>query len=134
MQKTPPHIPVFTPSASFYRLFSTVLSLFSENPRESCFEPGLLRNGTRTGADLKLGSTVTYHCDSGYTLEGDSTLTCIMGRDGKPNWNKPRPICIGKHRLSPHQCLCIYNMLTCMFDLFTDVCPTGICVHLCGFG
>uniref|UniRef100_A0A3P8W543 CUB and Sushi multiple domains 2 n=1 Tax=Cynoglossus semilaevis TaxID=244447 RepID=A0A3P8W543_CYNSE len=67
---------------------------YTENPRESCFEPGLLRNGTRTGADLKLGSTVTYHCDSGYTLEGDSTLTCIMGRDGKPNWNKPRPICI----------------------------------------
>uniref|UniRef100_A0A669EYE9 CUB and Sushi multiple domains 2 n=1 Tax=Oreochromis niloticus TaxID=8128 RepID=A0A669EYE9_ORENI len=67
---------------------------YTENPRESCFEPGLVRNGTRVGTDLKLGSTVTYHCDSGYTLEGDPTLTCIMGVDGKPSWNKPKPICI----------------------------------------
>jgi len=76
---------------------STVLPLSTENPRESCFEPGLVRNGTRVGADLKLGSTVTYRCDSGYTLEGDPTLTCIMGPDGKPSWNKAKPICIGKH-------------------------------------
>uniref|UniRef100_A0A8C9Y1H6 CUB and Sushi multiple domains 2 n=1 Tax=Sander lucioperca TaxID=283035 RepID=A0A8C9Y1H6_SANLU len=67
---------------------------YTENPRESCFEPGMVRNGTRVGADLKLGYTVTYHCDSGYTLEGDATLTCIMGGDGKPSWNKPKPICI----------------------------------------
>ncbi|XP_017162838.1 CUB and sushi domain-containing protein 2 [Poecilia reticulata] len=67
---------------------------YTENPRESCFEPGLVRNGTRVGTDLKLGSTVTYHCDSGYTLEGDPTLTCIMGGDGKPSWNKPKPICM----------------------------------------
>lgn len=82
------------PSVSDFPLFS--LSPI-ENPRESCFEPGLVRNGTRVGTDLKLGSTVTYHCDSGYTLEGDATLTCIMGVDGKPSWNKPKPICIGKH-------------------------------------
>uniref|UniRef100_A0A8C6L3G6 CUB and Sushi multiple domains 2 n=1 Tax=Nothobranchius furzeri TaxID=105023 RepID=A0A8C6L3G6_NOTFU len=67
---------------------------YTENPRESCFEPGLVRNGTRLGTDLKLGSTVAYRCDSGYTLEGDPTLTCIMGGDGKPSWNKPKPICI----------------------------------------
>ncbi|XP_032436521.1 CUB and sushi domain-containing protein 2 [Xiphophorus hellerii] len=67
---------------------------YTENPRESCFEPGLVRNGTRVGTDLKLGSTVAYHCDSGYTLEGDPTLTCIMGGDGKPSWNKPKPICM----------------------------------------
>uniref|UniRef100_A0A8C2WMG0 CUB and Sushi multiple domains 2 n=1 Tax=Cyclopterus lumpus TaxID=8103 RepID=A0A8C2WMG0_CYCLU len=67
---------------------------YTENPRESCFEPGLVLNGTRVGADLKLGSTVTYRCDSGYTLEGDPTLMCIMGGDGKPSWNKPKPICI----------------------------------------
>lgn len=77
--------------------FSTVLPPSTENPRESCFEPGAIRNGTRVGVELKLGSTVTYRCDSGYTLEGDPTLTCIMGGDGKPSWNKPKPICIGKH-------------------------------------
>uniref|UniRef100_A0AAZ3Q759 CUB and Sushi multiple domains 2 n=1 Tax=Oncorhynchus tshawytscha TaxID=74940 RepID=A0AAZ3Q759_ONCTS len=67
---------------------------YTENPRESCFEPGVVRNGTRVGADLKLGSTTTYYCDSGYTLEGDPTLTCIMGSDSKPSWNKQKPICI----------------------------------------
>lgn len=86
-----------TTPAHFCHWFSTALPLSAENPRESCFEPGLVRNGTRVGTDLKLGSTVTYHCDSGYTLEGDPTLTCIMGVDGKPSWNKPKPICIGKH-------------------------------------
>uniref|UniRef100_A0AAQ4RB48 CUB and Sushi multiple domains 2 n=1 Tax=Gasterosteus aculeatus aculeatus TaxID=481459 RepID=A0AAQ4RB48_GASAC len=73
---------------------SIAVGLFHRNPRESCFEPGVVRNGTRVGADLKLGSTVAYRCDSGYTLEGDPTLTCIMGGDGKPSWNKPKPICI----------------------------------------
>uniref|UniRef100_A0A672MWW3 CUB and Sushi multiple domains 2 n=1 Tax=Sinocyclocheilus grahami TaxID=75366 RepID=A0A672MWW3_SINGR len=67
---------------------------YTENPRESCFEPGMVRNGTRVGTELKLGATVTYYCDNGYTLEGDATLTCIMGGDGKPGWNKPKPVCI----------------------------------------
>uniref|UniRef100_A0A8B9LZ55 CUB and Sushi multiple domains 2 n=1 Tax=Astyanax mexicanus TaxID=7994 RepID=A0A8B9LZ55_ASTMX len=67
---------------------------YTENPRESCFEPGLVRNGTRIGTELKLGATVTYYCDNGYTLEGDATLTCIMGSDSKPSWNRPKPVCI----------------------------------------
>lgn len=69
---------------------------FAENPRESCFDPGLIKNGTRVGTDLKLGSTITYYCDGGYEIEGVSTLTCIMGGDGKPVWNKPRPTCTGR--------------------------------------
>ncbi|TSK31427.1 CUB and sushi domain-containing protein 2 [Bagarius yarrelli] len=67
---------------------------YTENPRESCFEPGLVRNGTRIGTELKLGSTVTYYCDSGYTLEGEPVLTCVMGADSKPTWNKLKPVCI----------------------------------------
>ncbi|XP_048681763.2 CUB and sushi domain-containing protein 2 isoform X3 [Caretta caretta] len=66
---------------------------YTENPRESCFDPGSVKNGTRVGTDLKLGSTITYYCDGGYEIEGVSTLTCIMGGDGKPAWNKPRPTC-----------------------------------------
>uniref|UniRef100_A0A803YRR2 CUB and Sushi multiple domains 2 n=1 Tax=Meleagris gallopavo TaxID=9103 RepID=A0A803YRR2_MELGA len=66
---------------------------YTENPRESCFDPGSIKNGTRVGTDLKLGSTITYYCDGGYDIEGVSTLTCIMGEDGKPAWNKPRPTC-----------------------------------------
>lgn len=68
---------------------------FPENPRESCFDPGSIKNGTRVGSDLKLGSSVTYYCHAGYEVEGASTLSCILGPDGKPVWNNPRPVCTG---------------------------------------
>ncbi|XP_030679232.1 CUB and sushi domain-containing protein 2 isoform X5 [Nomascus leucogenys] len=66
---------------------------YTENPRESCFDPGSIKNGTRVGSDLKLGSSVTYYCHGGYEVEGASTLSCILGPDGKPVWNNPRPAC-----------------------------------------
>nr|XP_032815088.1 CUB and sushi domain-containing protein 3-like isoform X2 [Petromyzon marinus] len=66
---------------------------FREKPRESCFDPGNVKNGSRLGGDFKLGSTVTYGCDTGYMVHGHSTLTCIMGDDGRPTWNKPVPLC-----------------------------------------
>uniref|UniRef100_A0AAX7UC68 CUB and Sushi multiple domains 3a n=1 Tax=Astatotilapia calliptera TaxID=8154 RepID=A0AAX7UC68_ASTCA len=55
--------------------------------RESCFDPGVVLNGTRLGSDYKLGSTVTFYC------EGYSTLTCSMGDDGRPGWNRALPSC-----------------------------------------
>ncbi|KAK2515249.1 hypothetical protein Q9233_014448 [Columba guinea] len=64
--------------------------------RESCFDPGNIMNGTRLGMDYKLGSTVTYYCDAGYVLQGYSTLTCIMGDDGRPGWNRALPSCHGE--------------------------------------
>uniref|UniRef100_A0A2K6GKD7 CUB and Sushi multiple domains 2 n=1 Tax=Propithecus coquereli TaxID=379532 RepID=A0A2K6GKD7_PROCO len=66
---------------------------YTENPRESCFDPGSIKNGTRVGSDLKLGSSITYYCHGGYEVEGSSTLSCILGSDGKPVWNNPRPVC-----------------------------------------
>uniref|UniRef100_A0A9J7XDS2 CUB and Sushi multiple domains 1 n=1 Tax=Cyprinus carpio carpio TaxID=630221 RepID=A0A9J7XDS2_CYPCA len=66
---------------------------YKEKPREACFDPGNIMNGTRLGMDYKLGSTVTYQCDSGYTIAGLATLTCIMGADGKPVWDKALPTC-----------------------------------------
>ncbi|XP_036402136.1 CUB and sushi domain-containing protein 1-like [Megalops cyprinoides] len=66
---------------------------YKEKPREACFDPGNIMNGTRLGMDFKLGSTVTYHCDSGYTTVGPATLTCIIGADGKPVWDKALPTC-----------------------------------------
>ncbi|XP_059839979.1 CUB and sushi domain-containing protein 3 [Hypanus sabinus] len=61
--------------------------------RESCFDPGNVMNSTRLGSDFKLGSTVTYYCNAGYVLQGYSTLTCIMGDDGRPGWNRALPSC-----------------------------------------
>lgn len=69
---------------------------FPENPRESCFDPGTIKNGTRVGSDLKLGSSITYYCHGGYEVEGSSTLSCVLGPDGKPAWNNPRPVCTGE--------------------------------------
>ncbi|XP_060780908.1 CUB and sushi domain-containing protein 1a [Neoarius graeffei] len=66
---------------------------YKEKPREACFDPGNIMNGTRLGMDYKLGSTVTYECDSGYTTMGPPTLTCIIGTDGKPIWDKALPTC-----------------------------------------
>ncbi|XP_027021418.2 CUB and sushi domain-containing protein 1 isoform X3 [Tachysurus fulvidraco] len=66
---------------------------YKEKPREACFDPGNIMNGSRLGMDYKLGSVVTYECDSGYTTMGPATLTCIIGSDGKPVWDKALPTC-----------------------------------------
>lgn len=73
---------------------STVLSP-AEKPREACFDPGSIMNGTRVGTDFKLGSTVTYQCDSGYKVVDPSSITCVIGADGKPSWDHALPSCHG---------------------------------------
>lgn len=54
-------------------------------------------NGTRIGTDFKLGSTITYQCDSGYKIIEPSTITCVIGADGKPAWNRALPSCNGMY-------------------------------------
>ncbi|KAF5922481.1 hypothetical protein HPG69_009527 [Diceros bicornis minor] len=66
---------------------------FKEKPREACFDPGNIMNGTRIGTDFKLGSTVNYQCDSGYKIAEPSSITCVIGVDGKPAWNRVLPSC-----------------------------------------
>lgn len=65
--------------------------------REACFDPGSVMNGSRLGSDYKLGSTVTFHCEPGYQLQGYSTLTCVMGQNNRPEWNRALPDCQGDH-------------------------------------
>lgn len=67
----------------------------TEKPREACFDPGNIMNGTRIGTDFKLGSTVTYQCDSGYKIVDPSSITCVIGTDGKPAWSQALPSCNG---------------------------------------
>jgi len=69
----------------------------TEKPREACFDPGNIMNGTRIGTDFKLGSTITYQCDSGYKIIDASTITCVIGADGKPAWNRALPSCDGMY-------------------------------------
>ncbi|XP_072264529.1 CUB and sushi domain-containing protein 1 [Pyxicephalus adspersus] len=66
---------------------------YKEKPREACFDPGNIMNGTRIGTDFKLGSTVTYQCDAGYKIVDPATISCVIGVDGKPGWNKSLPSC-----------------------------------------
>lgn len=73
----------------------TLALSFSEKPREACFDPGNIMNGTRIGTDFKLGSTVTYQCDSGYTIVDPSSIECVTGPDGKPSWDRALPACQG---------------------------------------
>lgn len=53
-------------------------------------------NGTRVGTDFKLGSSVTYQCDPGYRIAEASSITCVLGADGKPAWNQALPTCRGR--------------------------------------
>uniref|UniRef100_A0A670YQB1 CUB and Sushi multiple domains 1 n=1 Tax=Pseudonaja textilis TaxID=8673 RepID=A0A670YQB1_PSETE len=66
---------------------------YKEKPREACFDPGNIMNGTRIGTDFKLGSSITFQCDSGYKIIDPSTITCVIGVDGKPAWNRVLPSC-----------------------------------------
>uniref|UniRef100_A0A8C4QEE5 CUB and Sushi multiple domains 3 n=1 Tax=Eptatretus burgeri TaxID=7764 RepID=A0A8C4QEE5_EPTBU len=66
---------------------------YREKPREACFNPGHVANGSRLGSELKLGSTVTYSCQAGYVLQGYSTLVCALRDDGHPYWSRPLPTC-----------------------------------------
>lgn len=91
------------------------------------------------GTDLKLGSTITYYCDGGYDIEGVSTLTCVMGEDGKPTWNKPRPTCTGEARTIYRQMLQHFILVKSLMLLLPRAAhgaiETVICFPLgfCGF-
>lgn len=50
-------------------LLSGSVFLYPAKLRESCFDPGVVLNGTRLGSDYKLGSTVTFYCEAGYVLQ-----------------------------------------------------------------
>ena len=52
-----------------FHLLTGSLSLCPAKLRESCFDPGVVLNGTRLGSDYKLGSTVTFYCEAGYVLQ-----------------------------------------------------------------
>ena len=58
-----------------------------------CSSPPTLTTGqVDTSSGTTFGSTVTYTCNTGYTLTGSSSLTC--GSDG--NWSPVSPTCESK--------------------------------------
>ncbi|KAG8133889.1 hypothetical protein E2320_011642 [Naja naja] len=124
----------------FHLEYKVVMSFLSAQIkaklRESCFDPGNIMNGTRLGMDYKLGSTVTYYCDAGYVLQGYSTLTCIMGDDGRPGWNRALPTCHGKILVFVHSFIqsfihsSIHPSMMVMLLWVRDKCMTYIGIHM----
>ncbi|KTG45686.1 hypothetical protein cypCar_00000682, partial [Cyprinus carpio] len=58
---------------------------------QSCPDPRPFRNGIVIGSDFSVGMTVSFECLPGYSLIGETSLTCLHGISR--NWNNPIPRC-----------------------------------------
>ncbi|XP_042522679.1 seizure 6-like protein 2 isoform X10 [Dipodomys spectabilis] len=58
----------------------------------SCGFPPRPTHGDVSVTDLHPGGTATFHCDSGYQLQGEETLICLNGT--RPAWNSEPPNCV----------------------------------------
>uniref|UniRef100_A0A8C0BA79 Sushi, von Willebrand factor type A, EGF and pentraxin domain-containing protein 1 n=1 Tax=Buteo japonicus TaxID=224669 RepID=A0A8C0BA79_9AVES len=63
---------------------------FPRCERISCGVPPPLENGFYSAEDFFAGSTVTYHCNSGYYLLGDSRMLCL----DNGSWSSISPSCL----------------------------------------
>uniref|UniRef100_A0A668AP43 Seizure related 6 homolog n=1 Tax=Myripristis murdjan TaxID=586833 RepID=A0A668AP43_9TELE len=62
----------------------------------SCADPGKVENSRRvlTSPHLTVGSTIQYICNKGFTLSGNSLLTCYNHGSSGPKWNQKLPRCL----------------------------------------
>ncbi|XP_005888891.1 PREDICTED: seizure 6-like protein 2 isoform X6 [Bison bison bison] len=58
----------------------------------SCGFPPQPAHGDVSVTDLHPGGTATFHCDSGYQLQGEETLVCLNGT--RPAWSSEPPSCM----------------------------------------
>ncbi|KAM5198041.1 seizure 6-like protein 2 isoform 4-T4 [Hipposideros larvatus] len=58
----------------------------------SCGFPPRPAHGDVSVTDLHPGGTATFHCDSGYQLQGEETLICLNGT--RPAWSSEPPSCL----------------------------------------
>lgn len=61
----------------------------------ACRDPGIPMNGSRNGEGREPGDSVTFSCDPGYELQGESRITCIQV-ENRYYWQPSPPSCIGK--------------------------------------
>lgn len=67
----------------------------------SCPDPGQVENGRRvlSGPHFTAGSTIQFICNKGFTLSGNSLLTCFHRGASGPKWNQKLPRCLREYEL-----------------------------------
>uniref|UniRef100_A0A8C2Z0K3 CUB and Sushi multiple domains 3 n=1 Tax=Cyclopterus lumpus TaxID=8103 RepID=A0A8C2Z0K3_CYCLU len=66
---------------------------FSSSLATACRDPGIPMNGSRNGEGREPGDLVTFSCDPGYELQGESRITCIQV-ENRYYWQPSPPSCI----------------------------------------
>ncbi|XP_063968214.1 uncharacterized protein LOC129280235 isoform X2 [Lytechinus pictus] len=74
---------------------SILASVYKTSAR-TCEDPGVPINGSRTGDDFVIGSSVTYNCSSGLEADGPTVSQCwwVDNITLDINWTSPPPACI----------------------------------------
>uniref|UniRef100_A0A8C5AFZ7 CUB and Sushi multiple domains 2 n=1 Tax=Gadus morhua TaxID=8049 RepID=A0A8C5AFZ7_GADMO len=75
-------------SAAGFRLEYKTVSL------TSCPEPLVPMSGFKVGERLQMNNVVSFQCEPGYTLQGNSHISCMPGPVRR--WNHPPPLCIAQ--------------------------------------
>ena len=88
-------------TAAVFPMYGTIalnLQLSHSNPVAAIdcgTPPDAPTNGQRGTFNTTFMSTVTYSCNTGYALQGDSTLTCMANEQ----WSPSVPTCNGEFTL-----------------------------------
>ncbi|XP_014388054.1 PREDICTED: complement receptor type 2 isoform X2 [Myotis brandtii] len=62
--------------------------------RKSCVSPGeLLYGSVHTPMGIVFESTITFSCNEGYRLIGESSATCVISHSNVVTWNRDMPVC-----------------------------------------
>ncbi|XP_020601452.1 complement receptor type 1-like isoform X4 [Orbicella faveolata] len=87
--------------------------------KTNCKDPGIPRNGARTGANFEHGQAVSFTCNNGYTLIGSKSMVCRKGV-----WSSSLPQCKIADFCAQHRC---QNGASCVSgDLkYTCLCNSG---------
>ncbi|XP_013878344.1 seizure protein 6 homolog, partial [Austrofundulus limnaeus] len=64
----------------------------------SCYDPGSVENSRRilSGPHFTVGSSIQYICNKGFSLSGNSLLTCFSRGSSGPRWNQKLPRCLSE--------------------------------------
>ncbi|DAD53135.1 TPA_asm: truncated secreted complement C3b 4b-binding protein [Vaccinia virus] len=71
----------------------TEWTLFNQCIKRRCPSPRDIDNGQLDIGGVDFGSSITYSCNSGYQLIGESKSYCELGFTGSMVWNPEAPIC-----------------------------------------